>query len=224
MTDDPGIVSLRLHDGAPPDTADPAPSCPVPGPDGDGNEGGQRELRLLLDATGTGDRDAFTRFYRATNPRVFGLALRIVRNRTAAEEITQEVYLQVWSTAYRFDPKRATPIGWLMMIAHRRAVDRVRTEKTAFHRDTVYGHTHLGRDHDVVEETVGQQLEEQAVVHCLDTLTSTQREAVALAYYSGRTYREVSQHLDVPLATIKSRIRDALKRLHTCLSGAVSHA
>ncbi|WP_063063763.1 ECF RNA polymerase sigma factor SigK [Nocardia violaceofusca] len=215
MTGDPEFTSIRLAD------IDEAPSCP---PGGGERAEAQRELATLLAAAATGNRDAFTRFYRATSARVFGLALRILRNHSAAEEVTQEVYLQAWTAAERYDAALASPIGWLMMLTHRRAVDRVRTEQSATVRDRVFGHAHLGREHDVVAETVGQRLEEQAVLLCLDTLTATQREAVALAYYSGRTYREVAEHLDAPLPTVKSRIRDALKRLQNCLSGVASHA
>ncbi|MEU2251551.1 ECF RNA polymerase sigma factor SigK [Nocardia xishanensis] len=178
-----------------------------------------RWLADLLAAVGSGDREAFTEFYRATSHRVFGLAVRIARSQAAAEEITQEVYLQAWSTAERYDRTRASPIGWLMMLTHRRAVDRVRTEQSTADRDIVYGHSHLGRDHDIVAEEVGQRLDEESVLECLGTLTSTQREALALAYYSGRTYREVADQLDIPLPTAKSRIRDGLRRLATCLSG-----
>lgn len=215
MTGDPEFTSIRLAD-----TSD-TPSCP---PGGGERAETQRELATLLAAAATGNREAFTRFYRATSARVFGLALRILRSHTAAEEVTQEVYLQAWTAAERYDSALASPIGWLMMLTHRRAVDRVRLEESATVRDRVYGHAHLGRDHDTVAETVGQRLEEQAVLHCLDTLTATQREAIALAYYSGRTYREVAEHLDAPLPTVKSRIRDALKRLQTCLSGVAAHA
>ncbi|MEV5648250.1 ECF RNA polymerase sigma factor SigK [Nocardia sp. NPDC052254] len=215
MTGDPEFHSIRLAGDAAP------PSCPVGGGE---RADTQRELATLLAAVATGNRDAFTRFYRATSARVFGLALRILRSHSAAEEVTQEVYLQVWTAGQRYDPALSTPIGWLMMLTHRRAVDRVRTEESSTVRDRVYGHAHLGRDHDAVAETVGQRLEEQAVAHCLDTLTDTQREAIALAYYGGSTYREVADQLDAPLSTVKSRIRDALKRLQNCLSGVVSHA
>ncbi|MBF6175518.1 ECF RNA polymerase sigma factor SigK [Nocardia blacklockiae] len=224
MTGTPGSVPIRLR-------RNPRPSertttgRPPPGPETDRAQGNsQAELITSLSAAGTGDRDAFTRFYRATNARVFGLALRIARNRAVAEEITQEVYLQVWTKAHTFDPRLATPIGWLMMLTHRRAVDRVRTEATSYTRDAAYGHTHPGRDHDMVVEAVGQRLDEQAVRGCLDCLTATQREAVALAYYRGQTYREVARSLDVPLPTIKSRMRDALRRLRGCLADNVSHA
>ncbi|KIA60212.1 ECF RNA polymerase sigma factor SigK [Nocardia vulneris] len=178
-----------------------------------------RELTALLAAIGTEDRAAFTEFYRRTSARVFGLAVRILRSHATAEEIAQEVYLQVWSHAARYDPALSSPIGWLMMLAHRRAVDRVRAEAAAAGRELAFAHAHAGRDHDVVAESVTQRMEEQTVADCLDTLTPTQREAIALAYYSGRTYREVADHLSVPLPTVKTRIRDGLKRLEKCLSG-----
>ncbi|MFE9576205.1 ECF RNA polymerase sigma factor SigK [Nocardia sp. NPDC006044] len=177
-----------------------------------------RRLVVLLAETAAADRAAFTEFYRLTSSRVFGLAVRILRSHAAAEEVTQEVYLQVWSTADQYDAALAGPIGWLMMLAHRRAVDRVRAEAASAVRDLAYAHSHGGRDHDVVAESVTQRMEEREVLGCLGTLTPTQREAITLAYYSGRTYREVADHLSVPLPTVKTRIRDGLKRLEKCLS------
>ncbi|WP_228834178.1 ECF RNA polymerase sigma factor SigK [Nocardia abscessus] len=199
---------------------DSALACPLPSRHGRSQATlASRELAALLAAAGAGDRGAFTEFYQLTSPRVFGLTVRILRSHAAAEEVTQEVYLQVWSMADRYDATLASPVGWIMMLAHRRAVDRVRSESSATSRDLVYAHEHLGRDHDVVAESVAQRIEEQQVAGCLETLTPTQREAIALAYYSGRTYREVADHLSVPLPTIKTRIRDGLKRLEKCLSG-----
>lgn len=176
------------------------------------------ELAGRLAAVGAGDREAFAEFYDRTCARVFGLASRILRNPALAEEVTQEVYLQVWTSAARhYDADLGSPIGWLMTLTHRRAVDRVRAEQSAANRDRGYGSMQLGRDHDVVIEQVAQRLDEQEVVDCLETLTATQREAIGLAYYSGRTYREVAEHLDVALPTVKSRIRDGLIRLKNCL-------
>lgn len=190
-----------------------APSCPVPG-----RRPADDRLADRLAAVAGGDRAAFAEFYDSTCARVFGLATRVLRNPALAEEVTQEVYLQVWTTAARqYDPRQASPIGWLMTLTHRRSVDRVRSEQSAADRNHVYGSAHLGREHDVVAEQVGQRLDEQQVVDCLDTLTATQREVIGLAYYSGRTYREVAEHLAVPLPTVKSRIRDGLIRLKNCL-------
>ena len=210
MTGDPDNPVVRLNHRA-------GPACGN-GASADAVEH-TRHLVDLLTAIATGDRDAFTDFYRATSHRVFGLAVRILRTHATAEEITQEVYLQVWTLSDRYDPAMSSPMGWLMTLTHRRAVDRVRREQAAGSRDLAYGHRNLGRDHDVVAEAVDQRADTRAVLDCLGTLTDRQREAVALAYYSGRTYPEVADHLSIPLPTVKSRIRDGLKRLAGCLSG-----
>jgi len=193
-----------------------APSCPAPGraaPDPFASR-----LTSSLAAIAAGDRAVFAQFYDDTCGRVFGLATRILRNPSLAEEVVQEVYLQVWtSAAEKYDPGQASPIGWLMTLTHRRSVDRVRAEQAAADRHHAYGSANLGRPHDTVAEQVTQLLDEEQVADCLGTLTETQREVIGLAYYSGRTYREVADHLDVPLPTIKSRIRDGLIRLKNCL-------
>ncbi|MGW5441515.1 ECF RNA polymerase sigma factor SigK [Nocardia asteroides] len=213
ITDRSVSTAIRLRTAA-----DPAPACPSaakPEP------GVQARLVRLLSEIANGDRRGFTEFYHTTSARVFGLALRVARNQGAAEDIAQEVFLQVWSLAGNYDPDKATPIGWLMMLTHRRAVDRVRAEQSTTNRDLVFGHTHLGRDYDIVAEEVTQRLDEQAVLDCLDAMTALQREAVAMAYYGGRTYAEVSEILSVGLPTVKSRIRDGLKRLENCLTGGI---
>ena len=172
----------------------------------------------LLAAIADGDGAAFTEFYDLTSARVHGLAYRVVRNQVLAEDVVQEVFLQVWTTAARqYDPALASPMGWLLTLTHRRSVDRVRSEQSAADRNHVYGVSSLGREHDAVADEVGQRLDEQEVADCLDGLTTVQREAIGLAYYSGNTYREVAEHLDVTLPTIKARIRDGLIRLKNCL-------
>ncbi|MBF6210056.1 sigma-70 family RNA polymerase sigma factor [Nocardia puris] len=182
------------------------------------DESPSRRFIALVHAIGDGDRRAFTEFYRQTSHRVFGLSLRMTRNRTVAEEITQEVYLQVWSFAARYDERMCGPVGWLMMLTHRRAVDRIRSDRAAGMRDVVFGFVHLGREHDVVSETVEQRLDEQAVLRGLDALTPLQYDAVTLAYYGGLTYAEVAEKLGAPLPTVKSRIRDGLARLAAALA------
>lgn len=154
---------------------------------------------------------------------MYGLAVRIVRDPALAEDITQEVFIQVWTTADRYNLAAGSPLGWLMTLAHRRSVDRVRCEQAAADRDRDhgYGYRQLIRDHDTVAEQVEQNLDEQAVTRCLDSLTDVQREVIGLAYYSARTYREVADHLGVPLPTVKSRIRDGLTRLKNCLGVSV---
>ncbi|MBF6455741.1 ECF RNA polymerase sigma factor SigK [Nocardia cyriacigeorgica] len=212
----------RFGQREPDSEPDPPAACPA------GGTGAEQELmrRLggYLERIADRDRTAFTELYRSTHDRVFGLALRIIRRPAAAEEVTQEVYLYVWNTAAQYDQRLASPIGWLMMITHRRAVDRVRAETSSATRELAYGQRNLGRDHDTVAETVDQRYEEQAVVRCLAALTDRQRETVALAYYGGRTYSEVAAYLGIPLSTVKTRIRDGLNRLQSCLAGAVSDA
>ncbi|WP_018177883.1 ECF RNA polymerase sigma factor SigK [Jongsikchunia kroppenstedtii] len=201
----------------PSDTDEEYVACAVPGHHRDPDPLTSR-LISSLGAIADGDRDAFVQFYDDTCGRVFGLASRILRNSTMAEEVAQEVYLQVWtSAAEKYDPAHGSPMGWLLTLAHRRSVDRVRSEQSAADRHHAYASANLGREHDAVAEQVAQNLDEQQVIDCLDSLTVTQREVIGLAYYSGHTYREVAEHLDVPLPTIKSRIRDGLIRLKNCL-------
>ncbi|MFE3194157.1 ECF RNA polymerase sigma factor SigK [Nocardia sp. NPDC059240] len=177
-------------------------------------------LSELIVAIAGGDRDAFTELYRLTSHRVFGLSLRMLDNRASAEEITQEVYLQAWTLAERYDRQLASPMGWLMMLTHRRAVDRMRADRSSIGRENHYGRTHTERERDVVAESVEQRADRRAVLQCLGTLTDLQRESIGLAYYGGLTYSDVANKLGTPLATVKSRIRDGLKRLGTCLTGS----
>lgn len=175
-----------------------------------------RQLTALLGAIAGGDRRAFADFYDLTCARVYGLSIRVLHNRASAEEITWDVFMQIWSSADHYDPALASPIGWLTTLTHRRAVGRVRSDPSAS-RTEVVGHIHLRRDRTAGAEHVEQWHETRAVAGCLDTLTETQREAICLAYYGGLTCREVSVQLQVDLPTIESRVRDGLIRLNNCL-------
>nr|WP_231569519.1 sigma-70 family RNA polymerase sigma factor [Prescottella defluvii] len=174
-------------------------------------------LRTLLTRIAGGDAEAFAHFYDLTGPRVYGLVLRVLRDPGFSEETTQEVYLQVWKSAATFDPERGSPLSWLMTLAHRRAVDRVRSEQSHTDREIVYETTNRSDEFDQVTEEVSNRFERQAVIDCLDVLTEIQRQSVTLAYYGGRTYREVATELGVAVPTVKSRIRDGLTRLRGCL-------
>ncbi|MEV0332981.1 MULTISPECIES: sigma-70 family RNA polymerase sigma factor [Nocardia] len=175
------------------------------------------ELAALLERCGMSDQQAFAELYDRTSARVFGLILRVLHDPGYAEETTQEVYLQIWRTATSFDPTKGSAVTWLMTLAHRRAVDRVRAEQAHTQREVAYGVRVLGNEFDEVTEEVERRLEQQAVQRGLSTLTETQREAISLAYYGGRTYAEVAQHLGIGLPTVKSRIRDGLTRLKKSL-------
>ncbi|WP_416404435.1 ECF RNA polymerase sigma factor SigK [Arthrobacter sp. LFS091] len=175
------------------------------------------QLTGLLNLVASGDQQAFAEFYRLTSRRVFGMAKRVLIDPDLSEDATQEVFIQVWEGAAKFDRAAGTPLAWLMTIAHRRAIDRVRSVQSATDREAKYGAASLDPDRDVVAEEADSNLEAEAVSRCLGTLTDTQRESVRLAYYGGLTYREVAEHLGAAVPTIKSRIRDGLLRLKTCL-------
>lgn len=182
-----------------------------------GDSGTGSTLTDLLLRIAQQDTDAFAAFYEQTSRRVYGLARRVLIDPELSEDATQEVYLQVWNSAGRFNPAAGSPMAWLMTLAHRRAVDRVRSEQSSTDREARYGAATQVLDHDDVVDTVTQRLEAETVVKCLDTLTDTQQESVRLAYYGGLTYREVAEKLGVAVPTIKSRIRDGLLRLKACL-------
>ncbi|WP_433825862.1 ECF RNA polymerase sigma factor SigK [Actinoplanes sp. CA-015351] len=171
----------------------------------------------LLKAVARGDEKAFGRLYDLVTPRVYGLIRRVLRDPAQAEEVAQEVLVEVWRTAARFDPERGSPTAWVFTIAHRRAVDRVRSEQAAADRTVRAGAASVDTPYDEVADEVAVRLERQQVRSCLDDLTELQRQAVTLAYYQGHSYPQVSQLLDVPLATVKTRMRDGLIRLRDCL-------
>lgn len=176
-------------------------------------------LPELLRRIARGDAEAFAKFYDVTCDRVYGMVIRVLCDRGYSEEVTQEVYLQVWRSAGGYDPELGSAISWLITLAHRRAVDRVRSESASTRRDLAYGLRDLAPDFDDVAETVGTRESVRAVLGCLESLTDVQRESVDLAYYQGLSYREVSERLSVALPTVKSRIRDGLRRLRDCLGG-----
>lgn len=177
---------------------------------------GQRLAGLLARIAG-GDQSAFAEFYQLTSRRVFGMARRVLIDPELSEDTTQEVFLQVWQSAGKFNPEAGSPLSWLMTISHRRAVDKVRSAQSATDREAKYGASSQDVAHDSVSAEVDSKLEAEAVVRCLETLTDTQQESVRLAYYGGLTYREVAEELNAAVPTIKSRIRDGLIRLKTCL-------
>lgn len=171
----------------------------------------------LLRKVGRQDSEAFAAFYDATRSRVFGMVVRVLRDPGYSEETTHDVFLQVWRTAENYDPSSGSALAWLLTLAHRRAVDRVRAEQSATDRDFRYGVTTLERDADRVSDAVISDEERRRVAGCLGGLTQLQRECIELAYYEGLTYVQVAERLSANLATIKSRMRDALRGLRTCL-------
>ncbi|MCE0488003.1 ECF RNA polymerase sigma factor SigK [Ornithinimicrobium sediminis] len=177
------------------------------------------DLGELLRATAGGDQQAFALLYDSTGARVHGLVVRILRDHAQAEEVTQEVYLQVWRTASSFDPTRGSARSWLLTLAHRRAVDRVRSAQAQSDRDQAYESRHDRPAPDPTAEEVEHRMQGQAVRSAVQELGPPHQEALELAYFEGLTHREVSERLGVPLGTAKTRIRDGLRRLRDQMGG-----
>jgi RNA polymerase sigma-70 factor (ECF subfamily) len=180
-------------------------------------EGASPRLDVLLAAASRGDEQAFAQLYDQTSSRVYGMVLRVIRDAAQAAEVTQDVYLEVWRQSARFDSGRGAVLPWLLMIAHRRAVDRVRSAQSTVTRDIRYAELNTERPYDEVSEQVQAGLEAQRVRKVLNDLTAAQREAVSLAYFGGYTHSEVAELLHIPLGTVKTRIRDGLIRMRDAL-------
>lgn len=172
-----------------------------------------------LQRAGRGDESAFAEFYGHVSAIVYGIVLRIVRDPAMSEEVTQEVFMEIWRQAPRFDRARGSAQSWAATIAHRRAVDRVRSEQSARDRDLADSRRDARSSDDILDEVV-DRLDRGRVLDALDQLTDAQREAVALAYFGGHTYREVAVLLGVPEGTVKTRIRDGLIKLRDLMGVA----
>jgi RNA polymerase sigma-70 factor, ECF subfamily len=177
-----------------------------------GQQGG---LELSLAAVARGDHDAFADVYDQASPAVLGVVRRVLRDPAQSEEVMQEVLLEIWRTAARFDPAAGTASAWITAVAHRRAVDRVRSEQKAAEREVRAATASVA--YDEVVEAVEARLEQDRVRRCLAALTDLQRESVLLAYYGGYSYPEVARLLGAAVGTVKTRMRDGLIRLRDCL-------
>jgi len=180
--------------------------------DVDGSSATVSNEDLLLQVA-AGDRDAFARLYDRTAPRVFGLVKRLLRDHAQSEEVTQEIFLEIWQTAARYDPSKGGAIAWMLTMTHRRAVDRVRASQASRDRDTRVGIRDFAVDHDSVVESVEVRVESERVTEAMMRLTELQRQAVQLAYFGGYSHSEVSAMLRVPIGTVKTRLRDGMIRL-----------
>jgi RNA polymerase sigma-70 factor, ECF subfamily len=171
----------------------------------------------LVGQVALGDAQAFATLYDELSSSVFGLARRVVRDPARAEDVAQEVFLEVWRKAARYDRTLGKAKTWVLTIAHRRAVDAVRRSESQRRQDNHVTPEEVS--HDEPADSVIKTEEHGAVRTCLETLTELQLESVRLAYFNGYTYNEVAVLLDKPLPTIKTRMRDGLIRLRDCLEG-----
>ncbi|MBW1596012.1 sigma-70 family RNA polymerase sigma factor [Streptomyces sp. JJ38] len=177
----------------------------------------QPDLQELMGSVARGDGDAFAALYDRVAGPVLGLVRSVLRDPAQAEEVAQEVLVEVWRRAAHFQPHKGSAMAWIMTMAHRRAVDRVRSAQSATDREHKAALLARTPAFDEVTEEVEARLEREQVRRCLRALTERQRESVTLAYYRGLTYREVAELLALPLGTVKTRLRDGLIRMRDCL-------
>lgn len=187
----------------------------MPGTRGDAEILEQREEPTdhLLIKVSTGDHAAFRDLYDRMAPRVHGLIRRTVIDEGQSQEVTQDVFLEMWRSASRFDPARGTAVSWIMMMAHGRAVDRVRASQASRARDFRIGVRDREVHFDPVSEAGELAAESARVTIALGRLTEVQRNAIYLTYFEGLTGSQLAARLDIPVGTLKSRLREALIRL-----------
>jgi RNA polymerase sigma-70 factor (ECF subfamily) len=180
------------------------------------------QLAELMTRCATGDQESFAEVYDRTVRRIYGTVLRVLRSPEFAEEVTQEVYVEVWRQAPRYAAEKGSVMAWITTMAHRRAVDRVRSRTSEVARDDRYAYANAEREGDDVWDSVAQNSDVERVHKALATLTPIQQQAVQLACLDGLTQSQISSRLNLPMGTVKTRIRDGLRRLGQALRGEES--
>jgi len=167
----------------------------------------------LLGLVAQGDQRAFSALYDEVSPRVFGLVKRLLIDHAQSEEVAQEVFLEIWQNATRYEPAKGGATTWILTMAHRRAVDRIRSSQASRDRDVKIGIRDYVGEYDNVSAEVEVTIEHERVKEAMLQLTELQRQAVSLAYYGGYSHSEVAAMLKVPIGTVKTRLRDGMIRL-----------
>lgn len=178
-------------------------------------------LAQLLQRIQNSEPSAFDELYCTTFPIVFRIADAVLRDRSQAEEVTQEVFVEIWRRADQFDPTKGSAMSWIWRVAHARAVDRVRHAQSARTNDHRYAQQEFDRDIDSVTDTVLRNADVAAIQEALNRLTPLQRQALTMIYFAGHTNLYASALLGIPLPTLKSRVQDglsSLRRVHESLS------
>ncbi|WP_231443732.1 sigma-70 family RNA polymerase sigma factor [Brevibacterium zhoupengii] len=167
----------------------------------------------LLLRIADGDRAAFEELFVAQSRILMAVILRIVRSQSLAEEVLQECFTEVWTRCTGFDPARGTGRAWLITLCRRRAIDCVRSVQAQQDRDLADGLRSSAGMGEQVEQTVIDKSESDRTVTALKILPKEQAQPIVMAFYQGLTHAQISERLKVPLGTIKSRIRDGMKKL-----------
>lgn len=201
----------------PPESGGHTSRSGAPGRESGGREAENLRLAGLVARSSRGHEDAFGELYDLTSARVYGVILRVLRSADHAAEVTQEVYVEIWRQSARYAPDKGSVLGWMTTMAHRRAVDRVRSVSSEVARDERYALRTTERETDQVWDGVEQKLDSERVRKGMASLTEIQREALTLAYFGGYTQSQVAQLLKLPLGTVKTRIRDGLIGLRDAL-------
>jgi len=180
-------------------------------------EARRKQLSAAIRRAASGDRAALRLIYDETSAKLFGVCLRILHDRSEAEDVLQEVYLTAWRKAAGFDESKASPITWLVAIARNRAIDRLRSRGASRVSEPIEAAETISDPSPLADEMVVSKQQQARLATCLDELDPRQADAIRHAFIGGATYEELARAGNVPLGTMKSLIRRGLAKLRACL-------